>query len=678
MTGGEVQSRLEHSNSFPAHWQTVNSSADGNTYLYGGLADGLGKTVTRKLLDGQVSRNRGLVTSVDSNYIVHHIFGTTTNDLIFVSVAYTLFNDKHYLLRSNDGGATFSQVFKFGDGNGPLGADALNVTVLNQDCFLEITREYPGGGGIGDLYIGEYNINTSRTTGGENDRVRLMKSTDHGVTWTAVMTWNTDGSNQIRHIHGVKQDPYTGYIYLWVGDSNTQSGIIRWDGASAWTDNSTPATIATWSGFNVATGTQHHRCTGLIITEHYVLTGSDVNDFGVSVDAGIWRWSKDLSSGVRVSRDVVDYDPTHVIWTGVTIGSTLIFRVCRQSSSDHHWTQPDTLIYASDDEGATWYRAGIERHEADVTGYALLVPSYTFVYDNKMYIDSFHGLDFDATDVVYISGKTFRKSESPVVVHPVYYVGDWNVVGVDWAGFGKNPDNPVATLSYLTGTGISASSRVRTLSHADIAQNGIWLSGGISAASVVAAYHSRGAANYETSKINLNNSPTHILTDIIYKAPLWTAAGGWDASTLGYLISDIVPTATMVVMFIYSGFNTPGPYFAYGSSSETGKHTIRPQSVAGSIRPQWGDYSTTTARSNLTANVIAVGPNFYWVNQTKYTFTGTWGDMTHVMSLLAYSVSGTTVNHVAQGLWPAFYIYDPAPTDAQLLAVDNALRALFP
>jgi len=72
---------------------------------------------------------------------------------------------------------------------------------------------------------------------------------------------------------------------------------------------------------------------------------------------------------------------------------------------------------------------------------------------------------------------------------------------------------------------------------------GWWLAGGIPASNCIAAYQSKGAASYAASKVNLNNSGTHDLSDgAAY--PAWDTSTGWTFTKASsqYLISDINPT----------------------------------------------------------------------------------------------------------------------------------------
>lgn len=83
------------------------------------------------------------------------------------------------------------------------------------------------------LLFGEYNVASGRVSGSTNDQCRVWRSTDLGQTWSVLLEWNTNGSSsQVRHVHGIVQDPITGLIYVLIGDDPT-SGIIRWNGSAS-------------------------------------------------------------------------------------------------------------------------------------------------------------------------------------------------------------------------------------------------------------------------------------------------------------------------------------------------------------------------------------------------------------------------------------------------------------
>jgi len=156
-------------------------------------------------------------------YLAKNVSGTVT-----VGANYPTLNDA-------------KPVMEIGEKSGThiAGVNALHKRSL---CIANI-------GGSTVLLFGEYNVASGRVPGGANDLVRLLKSTDLGVTWTTVLEWNTNGSTrQVSHIHGVIQDPLTKYIYILCGD-NIYGGLIRWDGISA-----APAANTAIVNFNITPG----------------------------------------------------------------------------------------------------------------------------------------------------------------------------------------------------------------------------------------------------------------------------------------------------------------------------------------------------------------------------------------------------------------------------------------
>ena len=133
------------------------------------------------------------------------------------------------------------------------------------------------------ILLGEYNIATGRVDGSTNDAVRIYQSADGGVTWSALLTFNTSG-NQIRHCHFVKYDRYTGDWYMGFGD-DPKSALLRWDGTSAAPPANTPLTQAGFTGYpgwEVMHDTAGIECRSGDITIHpqtayYMSDNSEVN-----------------------------------------------------------------------------------------------------------------------------------------------------------------------------------------------------------------------------------------------------------------------------------------------------------------------------------------------------------------------------------------------------------------
>lgn len=443
---------LETTNTFPGHWSCSN---DG--YLYGTDAKNL-KIVMRKRENGQSIEYRGDVTSADPSFTIDYkIFSTSTPGLIFVLVKDT--TEKFFLLRSADGGSTFRNVFAFGEGNGLSGSNTADVRILRG--LLELTTDVPGGGGKGTLFIGEYNVARNRIAGSVNDRVRIMKSTDSGETWTKVVEWNTNGYNQVGHIHAMKQDPYTGEIYICIGDSNSKSGIIKWDGSSEWSDNKTLREINYMKGFKALTGAQRFRVCDVLFGEDYFYTFADTQTFNnqSGSESGIWRGKKNFSEYTRMDNQIFDYDPMHIGWFGEKIGNTYIFTTSREIDPNFPWSQMNTLVYCSSD-GINWHASGILNwRDSESTNRTLYIRN-VFSFNNKLYIDCIPGAGHLSTIQCSLTRK-WEEGEDPVILHPVYFVGTWNTTGND-ANSGCSPDAPKRTLNNLLSSNrICAGARVR-------------------------------------------------------------------------------------------------------------------------------------------------------------------------------------------------------------------------
>ena len=133
------------------------------------------------------------------------------------------------------------------------------------------------------LLLGEYNVATGRVPGSTYDQCRVMRSDDMGKTWTAFLTWNTDGStSQMRHVHAVRQDPVTGYVYFMIGDT-PWSSLIRWDGVSAAPPaNTAMANFANYPGWAVLPASEWYRSGDLLFSGdsgHYLIDNTSVGNY---------------------------------------------------------------------------------------------------------------------------------------------------------------------------------------------------------------------------------------------------------------------------------------------------------------------------------------------------------------------------------------------------------------
>lgn len=106
--------------------------------------------------------------------------------------------------------------------------------------------------GAGNWMQGDYNVASGRADGSTKDQVRIMRSTDDGLTWSKLVSWNTNGTTQqIRHVHGCVYDPFGRCWYFLLGDAPNNC-IVRWDGvSSAPPDNTALSSFKNYAGWEV-------------------------------------------------------------------------------------------------------------------------------------------------------------------------------------------------------------------------------------------------------------------------------------------------------------------------------------------------------------------------------------------------------------------------------------------
>jgi len=413
------------------------------TYLYALHGN---NTILRLDSDGEISQTGKDFSTIDADFVIHTIIPTTTTNLVFVVVERTT-DDKYYLFKSIDGGLNFGDnspnyddndyVLILGDTDGTEANQIANAKVLYDRGFCEAEIS-----GTTTYLLGEY------VTGGVNNPVRLMKSTNAGDTWTEVCSWNdgdSEFSYQIDHIHVVRQNPYDGNIYIGTGDDGDECQFLIWDGSSSLSD----------SNIKVK-GSQRHRTVDFLFTEDYIYTFSDTSTTNTT-ETGIWQWSHDFSSGTRVNNDVGSYTG-HKGWFGL-----------KESNGDLTFiTQPDdtatdrqSKIFSSTDGGATWQIvAVVGLKDYQPTQYGAIPVGY-FRLNNKIYYGTPNGAGKNKADcIVFCNTSGNFDEEFPTILHPVYWVAT-DGSNTTTGGRGWYPDLPWATLEYAQeGNHITKGARV--------------------------------------------------------------------------------------------------------------------------------------------------------------------------------------------------------------------------
>jgi len=121
----------------------------------------------------------------------------------------------------------------------------------------------------GSILFGEYFRNSKHTD------VRLYGSNDGGKNWHVAYEFP---AGQIRHIHAVQQDPYTGKIWVLTGDEG-KAAMMLWS-----TDEG--KTLTPLGG-----GQQKWRATQLVFTQKNLIWGADTPKRD-SNETGIYQWDK--------------------------------------------------------------------------------------------------------------------------------------------------------------------------------------------------------------------------------------------------------------------------------------------------------------------------------------------------------------------------------------------------
>ena len=270
---------------------TVYAADAGGVRLYG-VTPGSGD---RRLVYFDASRNHRVTNGALLPGKIINAWTTSVSGEVFVLVRMSgeVFN----LHRSTDYGVSFTKVLGLGESGGK---QTPRVRILHRgfaEVFVGASRR---------LLVGEYNVAQTRAPAGANDQVRILQSTNSGRTWQTIYTFNIDGIHSTRHVHAVRQDPVSQLIYFAFGDSGTEKGIIAWDGRAAWpTESLAPRDFRGEPGFYASSDQLRFWVTDLLFPGdgfvHAAMEGTILSpSSSKQKEMGIWRYSFDLQSSVRV------------------------------------------------------------------------------------------------------------------------------------------------------------------------------------------------------------------------------------------------------------------------------------------------------------------------------------------------------------------------------------------
>lgn len=210
-----------------------------------------------------------------------------------------------------------------------------------------------------------------------------------------------------------------------------------------------------------------------------------------------------------------------------------------------------------------------------------------------------------------------------------------------------------------------------------VAPTSWWLSGGISAANCLAAYQPRGAASQAASYSNLNAPGTN--DAIVGVAPLWDMFNGWqfDGSTQ-YLSSVSVNGGgcTVIIRYVdYAGSTPNARIVGTATSTDSDPRLFIMPGYNSAVYYDYGGSSANLSKSPyLQSGVLAIaGIKAYRNGVLDGTLGGTWsGTNTNPLGIGAQK-NATGANYFRRANVQAIAIYNTVLTDAQVLAVSDAM-----
>lgn len=232
-------------------------------------------TSTRAGDSGVLKKPDGTNIAFGAAYI-YCAWPASNGDIFFVAVETGNF---YHLYRCKAGTYTVGAGGAVTDGKAVLSLGMIGAVQTDQNrIFTQRNFCEAKVNGVTHYYIGEYSVATGRVDGGAKDAVKVHRSIDGGTTWATFLEWNTNGTHQVDHVHAIRQDPYTGWIYILTGDAGSENMVISYNGTAApVAENATAATIAATPGYKVLAGTELARYTDLCFSVDHIYSIPDAD-----------------------------------------------------------------------------------------------------------------------------------------------------------------------------------------------------------------------------------------------------------------------------------------------------------------------------------------------------------------------------------------------------------------
>lgn len=317
------------------------------------------------------------------------------------------------------------------------------------------------------LVFGQYNVNTNRTAGGNNDWSNVLCSRRGGDagTWEVVLEMNTAGSNIVRHCHAVIQDPYTKEFWICYGDQQT-SAIYVWDGIHAIPANTRARDASKyrgWRGLDMGNNPNGDYNTAQLTVVFF--TPDEVIapiDHGFTSARGVYSISRDLTKFDKIWDGASNGLPiNHSLYSGCIdpiTGTALVGDLVETVGVD---VTADYTLWVFSATKAGRYRdwKPVARYMLDTTRTAGRNHNvFRSRPEGSILIGCSNGAGkaYHSTAVCKVSGVWNGRDAD--VIHPVWWVDP--ISGAD-TNDGRRPSSAFKTLKYaLTGGRVTHSSQV--------------------------------------------------------------------------------------------------------------------------------------------------------------------------------------------------------------------------
>lgn len=430
LAGGDNPKQL-----MPSDWVGMRLTSSLNGKLYGVAGAGSNNIL---IYDVEAKTTQTVTTFTDAS-VPQKVIAITDS----VWLVESELSNVRKLFRTADAGATFQFIQNFNTGITQSG-------LLSSRSVCQTPN--------GDLYYVDYNVNSSRTPGGANDRLSVNKSTNMGATWSVVATFNTDGvKSDFRHFHSIRYNPHNGYLYLQVGDGDLDSGIIMWNPKTTLPSNTPIKQMAQSADLRTYQYGQTGRGVDMLFDEDNIYWLVDLDTNGNGAITGFYTAKADLSDVKRVS-SALTKSPNLAGWYGAKM------------PSGHQVWVSGTDVAGSNEKYSGIFCTNKEKTKMDLvgkfcclTGATTIVPYGLEVVGDTAYYSASNpaGKAAESTAGFYLMDEDYRCTEaysSPDTIHPVYWVS--KASGSN-SNSGNTPALAFQTLSYaVTGNRIPISATV--------------------------------------------------------------------------------------------------------------------------------------------------------------------------------------------------------------------------